>query len=89
MGDRLNRGLKINNIYPLNYVHISYYNIQQSCVLGGFVTSRRSNNIYVFIRIIHAILLGAFGRVCNFYAVLMCISSNILSVRTTKGSGLR
>jgi hypothetical protein len=75
---RQNRGLQIKNIYRLIYVHISYYNIPQSCVLEGFVTSRRPKFFYVFIRIIHAILFGAFRCVCNFYAVVMCISSNIL-----------
>lgn len=72
MGEyRQNRGLKINNIYRLVYVHISYYIFPQRCVLEG-------QNFYVFIRIIHTILFGAFGFVCNLCAVVMCISSNIL-----------
>jgi hypothetical protein len=79
MGDnRLNRGLKTNDIYRLIYVHISHYSISQNCVLEDFVISRRSNYYFLFIRIMHAVLLGAFGGGSNIYAVVMCISSNIL-----------
>ena len=79
MGEyRQNRCLKINNIYGLIYVRISYCNFPQSCLHEGFITSRRLEFFYVFIRIIHSILFGAFGCVSNFFAVVMRISSNIL-----------